>query len=96
VANLRTALLCLALALGCAHAGSEQRPRDSPRERMGGMPAPDPTANPDNKDQRFGIDSARERGETAAQKRAAQRRCVEVVGGKAPPKGAPCPPAPKN
>lgn len=78
----------LAAALGCATAG--KRIPDSPREKLGGMPVPDPVADRDLQDQRFGIDSARERGDTMAQKRAERRRCADIIAGKAPNRGPPC------
>jgi hypothetical protein len=93
----------LALVLGCASSRSALRsdkPRDrvtdSPAEKMAAMPVPDPSANPENKDQRFGIESARERGETAKQKREDQHRCVDVVSAGEASKGKPpCTPANK-
>lgn len=79
-----------ALAVGCASprsglrdAPTAGRVTDSPRERMAAMPVPDPTADPENQDQRFGVESARERGETAKQKREAKERCVDVVSAQA-------------
>jgi hypothetical protein len=97
--------LFLALALGCASSRPAlrdgqpgERVTDSPREKMAGMPVPDPTADPENQDQRFGIETARDRGETLKQKREAKQRCVDVVsaqtakGTKAPP----CVPPPQK
>jgi hypothetical protein len=79
-------VLAFALALGCAHAGNNLRPApagervtDSPAEKLAAMPVPDPAADPENKDQRFGIESARDRGQTAKAKREEQRRCLDVV-----------------
>lgn len=89
VALVAGAALSTAAALGCATAG--RRIPDSGREQVGGMPVPDPGADRDNQDQRFGIDSARERGDTLKQKRAEQRRCADVVSGKIPNRGPPCP-----
>jgi hypothetical protein len=97
-------LLSLILALACASSRpalhqppSGDRVSDSPRERMSGMPVPDPTADPENQDQRFGIESARDRGQTAKQKREERQRCLDLISkaqaaGKKPP---PCLPAKK-
>ena len=93
----------LALTTGCAaprpalrKAPPRDRLTDTPSEKLAAMPVPDPAADPENKDQRFGIETARERGETAQRKREEKRRCVDIVSaqqakGQKPP---PCP-APK-
>jgi len=60
------------------------------------MPVPDPAADPENQDQRFGVQSARERGETIKAKRDEKSRCVDVVTNGEAAKGQkpPCQPAP--
>jgi hypothetical protein len=69
---------------------------NSPRENLAAMPVPDPGADPEHQDQRFGIESARERAETVKQKRAEKSRCVDVVSPGEVKKGTPpCPPAAK-
>ena len=84
-------------AVGCAHrpaAAPEtaaQRIKDSPREKMAAIPPVDPGADPENQDQRFGVESARERGQTAAQQRAERQRCVDIIAGRVPRNGAICP-----
>lgn len=96
-------LILLALALGCAgpraglRAEQRQRVTDSPAEKMSAMPVPDPAADPENNNERFGVDSARERGETAQRKREEKRRCVDVVTNGEAAKGQKptCPPANK-
>lgn len=90
----------LALAVGCAaprptlrDGQTRQRLSNSPAEALAAMPVPDPAAAPENKDQRFGIESARERGETVRRKREEKRRCVDVVSkGEAAKGKPPCPP----
>jgi len=94
----------LTVALGCASHQPALRPApprdrltDSPSEKLAAMPVPDPAADPENQDRRFGVESARERGETAQRKREEKRRCVDVVSaqqakGNKPP---PCPPQQK-
>jgi hypothetical protein len=94
----------LSLALACtAHrpalrpAPPRDRLTDSPAEKLAALPVPDPAADAENQDRRFGIESARERGETAQRKREEKRRCVDVVSaqqakGNKPP---PCPPQKK-
>jgi hypothetical protein len=75
----------LALGLACATPRSQLRRdqtgrlTDGPAEKLAAMPVPDPAADPENKDQRFGIESARERGETAKRKREEKNRCVDVI-----------------
>jgi hypothetical protein len=89
--------LVLALLFGCASPRPALRPdlagqrvADSPAEKMAAIPVPDPAADPENQDRRFGIESARERNDTAQRKREEQRRCVDVIskketaGGKIP------------
>jgi hypothetical protein len=98
---LSAALLLLA-AIGCAtprpalrESQAKARLTDTPRDRMAAMPVPDPAAAPENQDQRFGIESARERRETAKQKLEERRRCVDVVSAQQASKKPrpPCPPA---
>jgi hypothetical protein len=91
----------VALALGCAtprpalrERQASQRLTSSPAEKLAAMPVPDPAADLENKDQRFGIESARERAETARRKREEQRRCVDVISKREAARGKPpCPPA---
>jgi len=80
------ASVVLALLLGCASPRpalrsdrGPERLTDTPAEKLAAMPVPDPAADPENKDHRFGIESARAREETARQKREQKRRCVDVV-----------------
>jgi hypothetical protein len=82
------AAMLFAAASGCATQGSQDV--RSPQDRLGGMPVPDPTADRDNNDQRFGIESARERGATARQKLAERRRCADIIAGRIPNTGPPC------
>jgi hypothetical protein len=95
------AVLLLMAAIGCAtprpalrESQAKARLTDTPRERLAAIPVPDPAAAPENQDQRFGIESARERGETAKQKLEERRRCVDVVSGRQASKKTrpPCPP----
>lgn len=97
-------VLLMALVFGCATPRASLRaeqPRnritDSPAEKMSAMPVPDPTADPENKDQRFGIESARARKETARRQQDEQRRCVDVVSDADAAKGSkpPCQPPKK-
>jgi hypothetical protein len=101
--TFKLSLVLLALLSGCATARPSLRQgqtrqllTDSPAEKLAATPVPDPAADPENKDQRFGIESARERNETARRKREEQRRCVDVISradaAKAKP---PCPPTTK-
>jgi hypothetical protein len=93
----------LALAMGCAtprptlrDGQTRQRLTNTPAEKLAAMPVPDPAADPENKDQRFGIESARDRGETARRKREEKRRCVDVVSRSEAARGKPpCPPTTK-
>jgi hypothetical protein len=97
-------LLSLSLAIACGGSRSAlrgpppgDRVSDSPRERMSGIPVPDPTADPENQDSRFGVDSARDRGATIKQKREERQRCLDLASkaqaeGKKPP---PCLPPKK-
>jgi hypothetical protein len=98
---LYTAFLIM-VAFGCAtprpalrEPSAKTRLTDTPRERMAAIPVPDPAATRENQDQRFGIESARERGETAKQKAEEKRRCVDVVSARQAGKNTPppCPPA---
>jgi hypothetical protein len=101
--NTLKATLVLTLLLGCASPRpalradrTPARLTDTPAEKMAAMPVPDPTADPENKDQRYGIESARAREETARQKREQKRRCVDVVARAEAAKGKPiCVPASK-
>src|SRR5205085_1020290 len=101
------ALLCLTGTMTYAMACAVQRPAargsktserltNSPRESLAAMPVPDPTADPENKDQRFGIESARQRGDTLKQKRAELKRCADVVSAQEAKKKIPPCPAPKK
>jgi hypothetical protein len=75
-------LFLVSLASGCATTSTrakEARLADTPADRLANMPVPDLGADPENKDRRFGIESARERNETAQRKREERRRCVDVV-----------------
>jgi hypothetical protein len=91
----------LALALGCAAPRPALQPARParltglPADSLATMPVPDPAADRENQDRRFGVDSARERGETAKRKREEQRRCVDVVanGGATGSTKPPCPPS---
>ena len=97
------ASVVLALLLGCASPRpalrsdrGPERLTDTPAEKLAAMPVPDPAADPENKDQRFGIESARERGETAKRKREEKSRCVDVVSKSEAARGKPpCPPTTK-
>jgi hypothetical protein len=72
---------------------AERRLTDTPAERLAAMPVPDPAAAPENKDQRFGLESDKHRRETEARKRAEKQRCVDVVSDKdAKKRQPPCPP----
>jgi hypothetical protein len=103
MSTLRVVVVATALISGCATArpslvqpAARSRVSGTPAERLAGIPVPDPSADPDNKNQRFGIDSARERNETAQRKREEGRRCVDVVSKGDAAKGKPpCPPSNK-
>jgi hypothetical protein len=90
------ASVVLALLLGCASPRpalradrGPQRLTDTPAEKLAAMPVPDPAADPENQDRRFGIETAREREETARQKREQKRRCVDVIAKSEAAKGKP-------
>jgi hypothetical protein len=94
MSTLEASVVALALLCGCATARPPRdRVTDSPAEKLAAMPVPDPAADPENKDQRFGIESARERDQTAQRQREEKRRCVDVVSKSEAAKGKPpCPP----
>jgi hypothetical protein len=80
------ASLVLALLFGCATprptlrpSPTTQRVADSPAEKMAAIPTPDPAADPENQDRRFGIETARDRNETARRQREEQRRCLDAI-----------------
>jgi hypothetical protein len=86
----------LALGLGCATPRPQLRPAqpharltNTPAEKLAAMPVPDPAADPENRDRRFGIDSARARADAARQKREEERRCVDVISKPEAAKGKP-------
>src|SRR5690349_16537004 len=61
--NTFKATLVLTLLLGCASPRpalradrTPARLTDTPAEKLAAMPVPDPTADPENKDQRYGIE----------------------------------------
>ena len=87
-------MACATARPGLDSSQSNRRLTNTPREKLAAMPVPDPAADPDNQDQRFGIESARERRELAKQKKAQQSRCVDVVSAQEAGKPTPpCPPA---
>jgi hypothetical protein len=74
----------------------EKRIPNSPPEKLADMPAPYPEADPANKDETWGHESAKVRRDAARQS-AARRGCVNVIQGQTPPPGSvPCPPPPKQ
>lgn len=92
---MKLVLLLVLLGAGCARtraggprpAVPERRVHDSIPDRIADMPAPVPEADPNNQEQRFGIEGAKARREA---KPKPVSGCVDVVDGK-PPKGNPCP-----
>src|SRR5205814_4480690 len=100
---LKLSGVVLALLSGCAtprpalrQPQARDRLRDTPAEKMAALPVPDPAADPEYKDQRFGIESARERDETARRKREERQRCVDVISRSEAARGKPpCPPSKK-
>jgi hypothetical protein len=103
MSTFKAVIVALALVSACAtprptlrQPAAQTRVRGTPAERLAGIPVPDPAADPENKDRRFGIDSARDRNETAQRKREERRRCVDVVSkGEAAKGKPPCPPTNK-
>jgi hypothetical protein len=101
--TLAASTLLFMLLSGCASPRPTLRPdqarqrlRDTPAEKMAGIPVPDPAADPENQDRRFGVESARERNETVRRQREERRRCVDVIARNDATGGKPvCPPSQK-
>jgi hypothetical protein len=96
MSTFKASVVLLALLSGCAtprpslrQGQTRQRLTDTPAEKLAAMPVPDPAASPENQDRRFGIESARERNETARRKREEQRRCLDAISRSEAAKGKP-------
>jgi len=103
MSTFKATVILLALFAGCATPRPSLRPApardrlgDTPAEKLAALPVPDPAADPENQDRRFGIQSARARDEEARRQREERRRCVDVISrAEAQKAKPPCPPVKK-